>query len=351
MNDYFCVLPFFSYEIEQKNNNNTYCCRLTPGADIESVRQSMRSGIRASECSTCWKLEDAGLPSERKLHNSALDFYLDRDLELIEQDALEVGPETKIVKLATSNLCNGTCVTCGSHSSSAWASLESVPIHYRTVPQETVDAVDVSKIAQLSFLGGEPLLEKMNFRILEQLIETNNTKCFVSIVTNGSVLLSASQLSILKHFPNLNICISIDGVGPVFEYMRYPLSWQQLTESIAQFKSFAKHVSVSSMVSNLNIFYYDQMVDFFKGQDLQYLCKQIDRPSIFAPGNLPDSVKEQVLLLNPKYQDQLKGLLNCGTFSVDHFNKFKAEVVRQDNLKNISIQTFMPLAASHLKVE
>ena len=350
MNNYFCVLPFFSYENDQQSNKNVFCCRLHPFTDINSVRQSMRNKHRSHECSACWKLEDAGLTSERQLHNSALDFYLDKDLESIEQDAFNNEYETKIVKLATSNLCNGTCVTCGSHSSSAWAALESKHIQYKIIPQETIKNIDIEKIVQLSFVGGEPLLEKQNFKILEQLIEVDNTNCFVSIVTNGSVALTDHQLGILKHFPNLNICLSIDGVGPVFEYIRYPLSWQQLFENVCQFKSFAKYVSVSSMISNLNVFYYDQIVDFFIKQDLEYLCKQINNPSIFAPGNLPDDVKDQILLLNPKYQEQLKGFLNCSTFSRDKFDLFKIEIMRQDKLKGINIQAFMPLAADYLKV-
>lgn len=350
MNNYFCVLPFFSYEISQHSSKNIFCCRLAAGANIDSVRQAMKSGARAKECSSCWKLEDAGLTSERQLHNSALDFYLDKDLELIEQDALKVGYETKIIKLATSNLCNGTCVTCGSQASSAWASLESKPIQYKIIPKKLIDDIDVSKIVQLSFVGGEPLLEKQNFKILEDLIKVNNTNCFISIVTNGSVTLSDRQLDILKHFSNLNICLSIDGIGPVFEYIRYPLNWQQLIESIKHFKSFAKYVSVSSMISNLNIFYYDQLIDFFEEHELQYLCKQIEYPGIFSPGNLPDDVKDYVLSINPKRQDQVRGLLNCGTYTVDKFNRFKTELDRQDKLKGIAIKKFMPLAADYLKL-
>lgn len=111
MNNYFCVLPFFSYEISQINSKNIYCCRLKPGTDIKQVQQSILNQQRAPECSTCWKLEDHGNPSERQIHNSAFDYYADRDLELIEQDARAGQYQTKIVKLHTSNLCNGTCVT------------------------------------------------------------------------------------------------------------------------------------------------------------------------------------------------------------------------------------------------
>lgn len=348
MNKYFCVLPFYSYENLMGNTDNIYCCRLKPGTDIESVRDSIKNKQCAPECQTCWDLESAGLTSERQIHNQTLDYYLNRDLEKIEQDAISTGFQTKIVKLTTSNLCNGTCVTCGSSLSSAWAQLENKPIKYQT---EDFAHLDFSSIAQLSFVGGEPLLEKANFKILENLLAVGNKNCFISIVTNGSVVLKQNQIDLLKQFENLNICLSIDGVGPRFEYMRYPLKWDVLLSNIDVLKTITSNISVSAMISNLNVFYYTELVDFFHNNNLKYLCKQIEYPGIFSPGNLPDHVKETVIGANPQYQDQVVGFLNCGgPYSKFMFDKLRNEVGRQDNLKNINIKDFMPEVADYLNL-
>ena len=322
MNNYFCVLPFYSVEIAHNNPKNIYCCRLPKSTDIKQVQQSMINQQRSPACNTCWRLEDRSLPSERQIHNATFDFYLDRDLEKIEQDAIDQLNQPQIIKLSTSNLCNGTCVTCGSDASSAWSALENKSIKYNKISIEDIEKINWADIKQLSFVGGEPLLEKLNFEVLQRLIETNNTNCFISIVTNGSCALTATQFQMLGKFPNLNICLSIDGVGKRFEYMRYPLS---------------------VMISNVNVFYYSELIEFFNKHNLNYLCKQVEHPQYFSPSNLPDEFKQQVLDNNPQYCDQVKSFLNIGTYNTVLFKKCCDELRRQDILKNINISDYLPI--------
>jgi len=342
MNNYFCVLPFYSIEIGHNNPKNIYCCRLPVGTDINAVQQSMIDQQRSPACNTCWKLEDQGLTSERQLHNNTFDFYLDRDLEKIQQDAVAQRNTPQIIKLATSNLCNGTCVTCNSYCSSAWAALENKKINYNKISAAEIEKIDWADIKQLSFVGGEPLLEKLNFEILDRLVKSNNTSCFISIVTNGSCALTPNQIQLLSKFPNLNICLSIDGVGSRFEYMRYPLDWGVLCKNLQRFKKLTSNISVSAMVSNLNIFYYSEMIDFFVEQDINYLCKQIEHPGYFAPGNLPNKFKQQVLDNNPRYHDQVNSFLNMGSYDHSLFLRCCNEIRRQDELKNICISDYLP---------
>lgn len=348
MNDYFCVLPFYSYESTHQINENIYCCRLRPGANITQTRVDMQNKVRSSSCSTCWNLEDLGLTSERQIHNQTFDFYLDRDLEKIEQDAVIQGYQAKIVKLATSNLCNGTCVTCNSSLSSAWAALQNQPVDYRR--QGWPQSIDYAGVTQLSFVGGEPLLEKINYEILQNLLDADNHRCFISIVTNGSCFPSQDQLEILQSFSNLNICFSIDGIGPVFEYMRFPLQWAEIHKNIQRFRAITSNISVSTMISNLNVFYYTDMIKYFDQHSLPYLCKQITHPSYFSPGNLPDVAKQQAMDSNPQYRQEIQKFLQCGVYSSSMFDQLNREVTRQDNLKKISIANYMPLVASTLKL-
>lgn len=343
MNNYFCVLPFFSYENTNKSLHNIYCCRLADHTKIQQVQNSIKNKQRSPHCATCWRLEDNGLTSERQIHNRTFDFYADRDLEIVERDAVAQGWMPKIVKLSTSNLCNGTCVTCGSFSSTAWSKLESHPIKYQSLDTDGLP-IDWAQIVQLSFVGGEPLLEKENFRVLEKLIAVNNTRCFVSMVTNGSIELNDYQLQVLSQFKNLNICVSIDGVGKSFEYLRYPLKWSQLQLNLEKFKNLAKHVSVSCMISNLNVLHYSELIQYFEDNELDYLCKQITTPAIFSPGNLPDNFKQQVLERNQKYASEVSTFLNCK--SDDLLDKFWHEIKRQDDLKGIDIKNYLPELAS-----
>ena len=345
MNNYYCVLPFYSVESEfDKPNKNIFCCRLSPNTDIKSVRESIKNQQRSPSCSICWNLEDAGQPSERQIHNQTMDFLLDLNLENIEAASIANGFDPVKIKLSTSNLCNGQCVTCNSGSSSSWAQLEGKNTQYNGVEFDKLDTgIDWAKIVSLSFVGGEPLLEKKNFKILEMLLELENSECFISFVTNGSVKLSDYQVDMLKQFKNLNICLSIDGVGPVFEYMRFPLVWDTMLNSIDVFRSITNNISVSCMISNLNVYYYSEMIDFFNSNSLNYLCKQIENPGIFHPSNLPESAKQKVIENNPRYQSEVNSFLSMKPYNHTLYIKFLSEVGRQDKLKNINIKDYMYL--------
>lgn len=342
-NNNFCVLPFYSFENKTPGDcsTNIYCCRLSQPNNIQQVRQDMVAGVRSQSCSTCWKLEDNGQISERILHNRALDFYWDRDIERIERDALDGDHTTRMVKLLTSNICNGTCVTCGPALSTAWAKLNGQTVRYDSISMGDLSGVDLRSIKSLSFVGGEPLLEKNNFEILQHLADIGNQSCFVSIVTNGSMDLSDRQLDVLNQFDSLNLCLSIDGIGRKFEYLRYPLRWSKLLHNLDSLRKITKNISVSCMISNINIGCYDEIIDWFETQDLPFLCKQIEYPGYFSPGNLPDDMKERILGSSQR-SNEVAEFLSIGAHSHGSWTLFRNEIQRQDRLKQISIKDYLP---------
>ena len=324
-------------------DKNIFCCRLTPDFDIEQIHEDIRNKQRSPSCASCWRLEDSGLVSERQIHNRTMDFLLDLNMENIESASLEHGFDPRAIKLTTSNLCNAQCITCGSTLSSAWAALENKSTQYRGMDFDLLDPrIKWDKIVSLSMMGGEPLLEKKNFELLERLIELGNTDCFISLVTNGSIELSASKIKILEKFKKLNICLSIDGVGPVFEYMRFPLKWTVLLENIKLFRNLTNNLSVSCMISNVNVYYYSDTVNFFKENNLNYICKQINDPAIFSPGNLPASFKDLVVENNQQYHSDIKAFLDIGVYTESKFEQFKNEMQRQDSLKRIKFADYLP---------
>lgn len=306
----------------------------------------MLSDQRHSGCSSCWNLEDNGVESERVIHNRSFDFYKDKDIEVIIDDAVNGKATPQIIKIATSNLCNGTCVTCGSLHSSAWASLEKKKTFLIKSNLKPLETVNWKEIVQLSFVGGEPFLEKSNFDILQNLINVGNTDCFISIVTNGSVELKQSYLEILSKFKNLNVCFSIDAIEEKFEYIRNPISWKSLLENLEKIKIFTKNISVSCTVSNLNIMYLDETIEFFEQQKIKYHCKNVASPAMFSPGNLPDEVKSAIANKELKHKDHVMSFLKINTFSTELFNNFWKEIDRQDQLKNISINNWLPEVAA-----
>ena len=264
----FCVLPWVGREIDW-NSDETHCCLLPKNYNIDQIKTDLLAGIKTSACQKCWNLEEHGLKSDRNVKNSALDFYWDRDLSSIRHDAIDGKLDSILMlKLLTSYTCNATCISCNSFSSSSWAELNhradsSIPLKkYKSTDLDEIKTkVDFKKLKMLSLIGGEPLYEKKNFELLEHIIELGNTDVFLSMVTNGSVKLTAKQKQILSKFKNINFSISIDGIESVFEYMRYPLKWADLLSNLNFFHELTDNVSSNYTLSNLNILYHNQTVE------------------------------------------------------------------------------------------
>ena len=344
----FCVLPFYAIEYPQKIS----CCLMSKVESLKEIQQQMLLGQRPNSCKKCWKLEDAGLKSDRIIKNETLDHFSNIDLEeLINQSQLG---KNKIVhyKIDTSNTCNAACVTCGSVSSNTWGKLQkknNLPArkNWKILPDQTTDWIDYAHAKSIMFRGGEPFLSDTNFYILEQLINHNNTDCFVSFVTNGSFSLSRHQKEILSKFSNLNFCFSIDGIGPVFEYVRWPLKWNDIENNIAWCRANNIDVSVSYTLSNINLVYYLSTTQWFDDHNINYLVNPVYSPGHFRPESLSAEIKQQ--LGQQQNSDAIGQWLAHSANDDQLFATFQVEITKQDRMKNISLRDYLPELAELLK--
>jgi sulfatase maturation enzyme AslB (radical SAM superfamily) len=115
---------------------------------------------------------------------------------------------------------------------------------------------------------------------------------FLSIVTNGSVELTTRQKEVLSKFKNINFSISIDGTESVFEYMRYPLKWPVLINNLNFFQGLTDNISSNYTLSNLNILYHNQTIDWFNKNKIIYSVNPIYNPTWLQPRALPESIKK-----------------------------------------------------------
>lgn len=338
----FCVLPFYGVEYPA----NVHCCIMKP-ADITLVKQQMLDDIRPAACSACWKLEDAGLISDRIIKNNTLDHYSNRDLNLLYKDAKENSATILSYKIDTSSVCNATCVTCNGSSSSAWRQLEKANTGVSKKQFSDITNTTAQKIinfptaTMINFRGGEPLLSKTNFFILEELIKVGNTDCFISFTTNGSQFPNSRQIEILSKFTQVDFNISIDGVGPVFEYLRYPLKWESILQTINFCKKHKFGVSASYTLNNLNILYHSQTIQWFNDNSIKYIVNPVVMPAYFQPSALSQAIKLQILSQDSN-PDLLLFLGKHSAADDANFKKFQNEINKQDKWKNINISNFLP---------
>ena len=144
----------------------------------------------------------------------------------------------------------------------------------------------------------------------------------------------------------MNFCFSIDGVGPVFEYLRYPLSWGTLVSNINHVRDHGIHASVSYTLSNLNSWYHNETVQWFKEMNLDYIVNPVYLPEYFSPSALPESIK-QLIVAEPG-NTELVHLLTHSDQDDVKFLKFIENVNRQDSWKGIQLGNYLPAFAKVL---
>ena len=336
--DTFCVLPWYSLELP----SNSPCCLLPRSANIDQIKQDLLAGVKSQACAKCWTIESQGDKSRRQLENELLDYKLDRDLELIRDDCINTQVTPLTYQITTSNLCNQACISCGSIASTKWAEIEKrmniVPQARSELQLEKID-INYATAIRISLLGGEPFFDPKTFTILEKLIEHNNTDCFLSIITNGSIALPKSRLDLLSKFTDLNICISIDGTGPVFEYMRWPAKWDTLLENIISFQAITKNISISYTISSLNIFYHQQTINWFNEQGIRYNHNIVFNPTWLNLKAMPVELKK-LLDGNAFAQSWLK--ITGNEISL---TEYKENIYAQDRAKRINIKDYLPEVA------
>lgn len=333
---FFCVLPWYSKEIN--GSTTKVCCLLGKDPDLAQIRSDLLAGIPSKYCQKCWHMEAQNQDSRRQQENRLLDYKLNRDIGLIEKDCREGKNQTLMYQIFPSNLCNQACVTCGPDLSTKWAEIESK--HAKTsIKIKKTDAdiqIDFVNARRIYLLGGEPLFDPAVVDILHQLIKHDNTDCFVSFVTNGSVRLSPSLRDLLTAFSDLNICVSIDGIGSRFEYLRWPGKWDVLLENIDDYKQVTKNnLSVSYTISGVNAMYHEETVSWFESNQLRHNHNVVTFPEWASLARMPVELKQK---LNHEFFLPWQSV----TGHEISLEQFRNQLLKQDRMKQISMKSYMP---------
>jgi organic radical activating enzyme len=184
------------------------------------VRDALHNNQSHTYCSGCDNIDQqAAGSSQRHAFN--------------DQFPVQTKRQIKLIDIRWSNVCNLSCRYCNPHDSSEWSKILKVPIEAvdRDYTESLFDEITENKdsIECVYLLGGEPLLQKHNERLLE--IVNNNVK--IDLLTNLSVKLDRNKIyEKLKNFPNVLWNLSFDNVDDRFEYVRQGAEWSTLTDNI-----------------------------------------------------------------------------------------------------------------------
>lgn len=153
-----------------------------------------------------------------------------------------------------SNLCNFKCRMCGDMLSSAWETEQKqhnminwadpknnwqlpdvrksiTAFQDQQIEQEFAQAVEEHRVEEVYWVGGEPLMYEQHWRYMKRIIELGDGKKVYARYNTNLSRVDYKNINlftdILAHLRDYQICASIDGTGPIGEYIRTGLDYTQ----------------------------------------------------------------------------------------------------------------------------
>lgn len=296
------------------------------------------------ECNICQYRESVGIESPRQ---KSLIKYPD----MFTGDLTNDDPVT--YEFQINEICNSACLSCSAHNSTTWMKYNnSIPIKDRSsidinISTKTThrfniikENFDFSNVSKITFLGGEPLKTNTHLEILSEITKHNDPKNIaLTYTTNGSCAISDEILDIWKTFSRVMVSHSIDGIEEHFEYLRWPLNWNQFNnnlENLVKKKSPNINIGFNIVISPFNIYYMDRYIEYTKGYGEINLL-----PSIGKINNqsIPNSLKIKMM---EKYKDNPEIVKYVFPFNISKYVTFMQYIDKHDKKRNTNWKDVFP---------
>jgi len=293
------------------NINDTDLTTIWNNSRLRDVRVKMLNGEKVKSCERCHKLEELEPYSYRlKINKDFNDSF-----DIIEKTDKNGNVEEMKIKLwdfRLSNFCNLKCRSCGISLSSSWYGdlIELKPMLKGKIKalisvNDKVSFMDMIEnqydhVEEIYFAGGEPLITPEHYTILDKLIERGNTNIRLRYSTNLTNLVYKGKhiFDYWKHFPNLEVLISLDGVKKQGEYIRKGLNYSELKQNVYALRDSGLTFTKVGFMVTYGVLNYEHLFDIileFLKEDLtdkdfpdhgRYNLREILFSPIYRPQNL-----------------------------------------------------------------
>ena len=263
------------------------------------ARKDMLEGKRPSECQYCWNVEDNSDSFSDRVFKSS-EPWSEPHFEEISKLNWRDDYLPKYVEVSFSNVCNFKCAYCGPTYSSKWMEEINKFGGYKLTSHEFngLDEMVVNKtkpykhseqnpyvdafwewwpklyksLDTFRVTGGEPLLSKDFWGVLDSIIETESPNRELKFSVNSNLGVTdelvdklISKLEIIinqKRAKEIIIFTSVDAYGQQAEYVRYGLEFERLFRNINKILTKLPKVTVviMSTFNMFSIFSYEKLL-------------------------------------------------------------------------------------------
>ena len=330
----FCVLPWMhvattpggSYRVccnsDSKNNKltlngsqlkvNQHSYKLLHQSEtLQEIRSQMLSGHRPNTCSRCFSQEDAGVRSSRQIYNEV--WGEDRMYTLTD----EIVP--RYVDLRLGNLCNIKCRMCNPYSSNQcieeWEKINGefsksekdwlINMNWPNFTKSDLHLKEMMhSVEEIYFTGGEPTIIKRHDELLDYCIAQGIASKIKLKYNTNLTNVPVRLINKWKHFKYLRLNCSIDGIGKLNDYIRFPSNWKGVRKNYQRIldQTANRVLDIHTTVQVTNILHLHKFIEYFvrpcnavNDQIVPVIFFNIlDQPDYLNIQILPSELKKQV---------------------------------------------------------
>jgi organic radical activating enzyme len=314
----------------QHNITNTLPIEYFTGDTFNRIRKEMLEGEKTeflkNYCNYCWKNEEKYGGSPRTQFQD-LDSEYNVYEECFDKDGKIRNTNKRFIQLCINvygNHCNLQCYECLPVNSSSRLSVMNTlnnaafndeffynPSKSRSSVSEEqfkkiVDEIVFysDKILSIEVVGGEPMLMKNHFFLLDKLIECGQAKNIEIIYVSNMTMMNLLRMK--KYFDNFmwfTIQWSVDALKERNNWLRYPTDWDKTLKNVDEVKKYLMKTNKGTIKSSitpslLSITTFKETYDWLVANNYASPNQQhyniIENPAFLSPQHLPQELKEKI---------------------------------------------------------
>lgn len=292
------------------------------GRLMRATRSRLLQGQLPDICRGCGRDEDAGIRSRRQRMNQR---YLGEDSPNMQHAAVRQllqhtsadGHSTAALRgidLSYGNTCQLRCIQCSpSYSRSVakdYAKLGWDFNHKNRMPVAAQDRVPrqdeaikaaleqikphMHTLEYVKFIGGEPTITRPLMDFMRWCIQHGHNRDLTVLLNTNAVSVSDEFLHTLSQFKRVLMGISVDGVGALDEWIRYPTRWSTKHANIKRIMSVLPESYVATTLFSLNIHMLPELITWCRQAGLRQSIVRLNWPEFFSVQHLPAGAKDQL---------------------------------------------------------
>ncbi len=331
-------------------------------------RRKMLTGERPAECGICWSIEDLPGDQVSDRHMRAVDSWTMPFFEKVKNMKWDENINPTYVEVSFSSACNFKCSYCAPNVSTSWMEevkkLGPYPLSeyehqhlgwirdndLMPLDEETNPYIDafwkwwpdlVKDLMFFRITGGEPLLSRHTFKVLEWIREHGTPNLELSI--NSNLGIPAKQfdkfLGLIKpimadgQIRNFILHTSVDTYGSQAEYIRHGMNFRLFEDNLCRYLSENPRASVAFMCTfnNLSVVGFKDYIDWVIG--LRKRFNNEHRTVLLDIPHLQGPLHQSARVLTPDYHERMEDLIAYMQRRADQDGLVsKAEVMKMERI-------------------